>query len=179
MLINRIKRVLSLGYSERKSICARMIILPLYIVLYWFLTKSSNLTFMGCHNVWLQFCWVEVTTSVRSLSWHDKVHTCTLTHFVPYPLYKLMLKLSFSYLWLWHISVLILYHSLSLDYFCVRLVHFCSFFFCLHAVETFFVPFYFVSTLDSILSPPVTVLNSISYWFYLTLTTFPTYIYLH
>ena len=88
-------------------------------------------------------------------------------------------------MWLWHISVLTLCHVLSSDFFCVRLVHFFSFFIRLHAVETFFVPFPFLSTLypilspsiytlNSILSPPISMLESISSWFDLNLTKLPT-----
>ena len=127
-----------LGYSERMSIRARMIILPLSIVLHYFLTKTSELKFIVCHNVRLQYCSMVVTTSVRASSWHDDIHVCALMHFVPYPLLKFSLTLSFSYLWLWHLSVLTVYHVLSSDYLSVRLVHFFSFFLRLHAVETFF-----------------------------------------
>ena len=76
--------------------------------------------------------------SVCARSWHDNIHACALTHFVAYPLHKFGLTLSFSYLWLWNISVLTLCHVLSTDYVCVPLVHLFSFFFCLHAVQTFF-----------------------------------------
>ena len=59
------------------------------------------------------------------------------------------------------------------------------FFLCLHALETCFLPFSFVSTLypvlcpsistlDLILSPPVSMLDSIYSCFGLTLTTYPT-----
>ena len=58
--------------------------------------------------------------------------------FVQYPLHKFILTLSFSYLCIWNLSVLVSYHFLSADYVRVRLVHFFSFFLFLHAVETFF-----------------------------------------
>ena len=79
-----------------------------------------------------------MTTSVRALSWHDGVCASALTRFVPYPLHKFRLTLSFSYLWLWHLSVLTLYHFLSADYVCVWLVNLFFFSLCLHTVETFF-----------------------------------------
>ena len=84
-----------LGYSERMSIHARTTILPLSIVLCYCLTKSSNLTFIGCHNVQLQSCSMVVTTSVRAPSWHGDIHMCTLTCFVRYPLHKFRLPTSF------------------------------------------------------------------------------------
>ena len=79
-----------------------------------------------------------VTTSVRVPSWHNDVRACSLTRFVPYPLHKFRLTWWFYYLWLWHISVLKLYHFISAEYVCVQLVHLFFFFLCLHAVETFF-----------------------------------------
>ena len=168
------------------SIRARIIILPLSIVLHYCLTKTSNLTFIGCHNVWIQSCLMVMTTYMRALSWHDYVRAFALTCFVPYPLHKFRLTSSFSYLWLWYLFVLTLCRVLSAYYVCVQLVHICSFFFCLHTVETFFVPISFVSmlypllppsvsTLDSIISPPVSMLEFISSWFDLTLTTFLTH----
>ena len=167
------------------SIRARMIILPLSIVLNYFLTKTSGLTFIGCHNFRLQSCSMIGITSVHALSWHDNVRACAFTRFVPYPLCKFILTSSFSYLWLWNLSVLTSFHVLSAEYVRIRLVHLFSFFLRLHAVETFFVPFSFVSmlypvlypyvsTLYLIISPPVSMLDSVSSWFDLTLTTFPT-----
>ena len=140
-----------------------MIILPLYILIHSCLTKTSYLTFIGCHNARIQSCWIVVTTSVRAPSWHDVVCACTLTHFFPYPLHKFRLMLSFSYLWLWHIYVLTLYHFLSADYVRVRLVHFFSFFLHLHDVETFFCTVSFVSALYPFLSPSVSTPDSIIY----------------
>ena len=72
-----------------------------------------------------------------------------------------------------------------MDYSCVWLVHFFSFFLRLHAGEKFIVTCYFVSilypvlscsinTLDSTLSPPISMFDLIYYWFDLTLTKFPT-----
>ena len=80
-------------------------------------------------------------TSMCAPTWHDDVCTCTLAQFVPYPLHKFRLTLSSYYLWQWHISVLTLYHSLSADYVCVRLVNFFFFSLCLKAAETFCLPF--------------------------------------
>ena len=81
MPVNRIKRLLLLGCSEIMSIRTRMIIIALYIVLNYRLTKTSDLTFIVCHNVRLQSCLMVATTSVRAPSWHDNVHACDLTHF--------------------------------------------------------------------------------------------------
>ena len=86
MLVNLIKRLFIVRVFRKNSIRARMIILPLSIVLHYFLTKTSDLTFIGCHNVRLQFCSMVVTTSVRAPSRHDDVHTCALMRFVPYPI---------------------------------------------------------------------------------------------
>ena len=121
-------------------ICARMIILPLSIVLHYCLTKTSDLTFIGCHNVQLQSCLMVMTTSVRAPLWHDDVRVCALACFVPYPLHKFILTSSFFYFCLWHISVLMSYHFLSTEYVCVRLLHFSSSllrtkFLCLHVVS--------------------------------------------
>ena len=127
------------------SICSRMIILTLSIVLNYCLTKTSNLTLIRYHNVQLHSCWMFVTTSVRALLWHDCIHVCALTRFVPYPLHKFRLASLFSCLWLWHHSVLNLYHLLSTDYVRIRLVHFSSFFLCLYNVEAFFCIHGFVS----------------------------------
>ena len=77
-------------------------------------------------------------TSVHAPSWHDDVRACALAFFVPYTLHKFRLTLSFSYLYLWNLSVLASHHFLSADYVCVQLMHFFLFFLCLHAVETFF-----------------------------------------
>ena len=116
----------------------KMIILPLYIVINYCLTKTSDLTFIVGHNVQLQLCSMGVTTSVRAQSWYDNVRVCSLTHFVSYPIHKFRLASSFSYLWLWHIFVLTSYQVLSAYYVRVRLVRFFCFFLRLHAVETFF-----------------------------------------
>ena len=73
------------------SISARIIILPLSIVLHYCLNKTLELTFIGCHNIRLQPCSKVVTTSVHAPSWHDDVRACALTRFVPYPLHKFRL----------------------------------------------------------------------------------------
>ena len=137
MLVSRIKHILLLGCSERMSILTRMIILRLYIVLCYCLTKTSYLTFIGCHSVQLQSCWMVVTRSVRTPSWHYDRHACDLMCFVLYPLHKFRLTLSFFF-WLWYISVFMSFHVLSADYVFVKLVYFFSFFLCFHAVEAFF-----------------------------------------
>ena len=74
-----------------------MNILPLSIVLHYCLTKTSDLTFIGCHNVRLQSCLMVVTTSMRAPSWRDDVRACAGTCFVPYLLNKFTLTLSLSY----------------------------------------------------------------------------------
>ena len=56
-----------------------MIILTLFIVLYYCLTKTYDLTFIRCHNIRLQSCPMVVRTSVSEPSWHDDVCVCTLT----------------------------------------------------------------------------------------------------
>ena len=76
--------------------------------------------------------------SVRAPSWHDEVRACALTRFVPYLLHKFIITSSFSYLWIWHISVLTSCQVLSAEYVRVQLVNFSSFFLHLHAVEIFF-----------------------------------------
>ena len=75
------------------SIRDRMIIITLSIVLHYCLTKTSDLTFIRCHNVRLQSCCMVVTTSVRAPSWNDDICACALTRFSPYPLRKLRLTL--------------------------------------------------------------------------------------
>ena len=140
------------------------------------------MTFIGCHNVQLQSFLMVMATYVRAPLWYDDIRACALTLFVPYSLHKFRLTLSVSYFWLWHLSILLSCHVLSADYIRVRLVHLFFFFFRLHAVEMFFCTIFFVSTLypilstsvstlDSILSPPEFMLDSISSWFDLTLTT--------
>ena len=119
------------------SIPSRIIILPLSIILNYCLTKKSDLTFIGCHNVQLQSCSMVMATYVRAPLWYDDVRACVLTRFVPYSLHKFRLTLSVSYFWLWHLSILSSCHVLSADYIRVRLVHLFSFFFRLHAVEIF------------------------------------------
>ena len=74
------------------SIRARMSILFLSIVINYCLTKSSDLTFIRCHNFRLQSCLMVVTISVHATSWHDDVCACALTRFVPYRLHKFNLR---------------------------------------------------------------------------------------
>ena len=123
-----------LGYSERMSILAHLIILNLSVTLH----KTSKLAFIGCYNVQLESYCMTVTASVCSLSWNDDVRACSLMVSVPYPLRKFRLISSFSYLWLWHISVLASYHTLSVEYFCVQFMHFCIFLLFLRAVSCHF-----------------------------------------
>ena len=79
MLVNCINVFLSLGYSERMSIRASIIILPLSIVPHCFLTKTSNLMFIVCHNIRLQSCLMVVMRSVRAPSGHGDVCACAHT----------------------------------------------------------------------------------------------------
>ena len=56
-----------------------MIIIYFSIVLYYCFTKTSELMFIGCHNVRLESCWMVVTASMHALSWHDDICACALT----------------------------------------------------------------------------------------------------
>ena len=85
--------------------------------------KTPNLKFIICHNVQIASYHMVVTTSVYVPSWNDDIRACALTVFIPYPLCKFRLTLSFSYRWICHLSVYTLYHILSVDYVLVRLVH--------------------------------------------------------
>ena len=58
--------------------------------------------------------------SVRVPSCRDGVCECAMAVFVPYPLHKFRRTSSFSYWWLWQISVLTSYHLLSANYVRVR-----------------------------------------------------------
>ena len=64
------------------------------------LTKTCDLTFIGCHNFRHEFRLMVVTTSMRAPSFHGDVFACTLTRFVPYTLHKFRLTSSFSYMWM-------------------------------------------------------------------------------
>ena len=84
------------------------------------------------YNVQLVYYWMIVTTSVCAPSWRNNVCACSLTVFVPYPLHTFRLMMSFSYWWLWHLSVLMSYHILSAYYVRVRPCSFCLFYFCIY-----------------------------------------------
>ena len=56
-----------------------MIILPLSIVLHYCLNKTSDLTFIGFHNFWLQSNPMFVMMSIHAPSWYDDVRACALT----------------------------------------------------------------------------------------------------
>ena len=120
------------------SIRSCMIIISLSIVSHFDLTKTTDLTFIGCHNVRLESYRMAVTSSVCASSWHDDANACTLTIFVPYPLNKFILTLSFSYWWLWHLSVLTVYHILSSFYVRILIVTLCLFSPFLHSVFCLF-----------------------------------------
>ena len=99
-------------------------------------------------------------TSVCAPSWRDGVHACALTVLVPYPLHSFRIMSSFSYWWLWHIFVLTSYHILSTDYVRGRIVYLCIF------------PL-FLYVGFCILSLCIYAIFY-SFFFYPTLTTFPT-----
>ena len=146
-----------------------MIILSFSILLHYCLTKTSDLMFIGFHTVQLESFWMVVMMSVRLLPWNNNVHACALTFFVPYPLCKFRITSSFSYWWIWHISVLMLYHLLSADYVRIKLVNLFSF------VSTMYpVPSPTLSTLDFIIPPSVSMLDLNYSLCEITFTTFPT-----
>ena len=68
-----------------------------------------------------------VTAYVCETSWHDDGRACALKFFAPYTQHKFRLTFSFTYLWLWHISVLTPYNFLSAEYVRVQLVNFLLF----------------------------------------------------
>ena len=147
-----------------------MIILSFSIVLRWCITKTSNLAFIGCHNVRLEYSWVVVTTFVCAQSWNDDVPVWALTRFshiyymssdlhrhfliFEYVIFP-SLRYTISYPW-----------TMSTYYLCI----FSPFSFVSTLWRHFSVSFSFVSklypvlspsisTLDSILSPPVSMLD--------------------
>ena len=152
------------------SIRVRMIILSLFIVHNYCLTKDSDMTSIGYHNVRLESCRMVVMTSLCAPSWHETVCACALTFFVPYPLHKFILTFSYSYWWIWNISVLTLYHLLSTDYVYIWLVY-CFIFIFISMMYPVIFPT--VSTLDLILPLYVFLLYYNMSFFELTLTTFP------
>ena len=176
-----------LGYSERMSIRDRMIIIPLSIVPHYCLNKTSDLTFIGCHNVRLQYCLMVVTTAVSATSWYDDVRACALTflyhmHYVNSDLRRHFIIDSYG-----------IFPSLrrAKSYPRTMSAYNLCIYFLFSFVSTlwrhFFVPFsfvftlypilsYYVSMLDLIICPSVFMLYSISSWFDLNLTTFPTII---
>ena len=117
------------------GIRARVIIISLSVVLHYCLTKTSELTFIVFHHVRLEYFQMFVKTSVSALPWHENVNSFVLTVFIPCPLRKFRLTLSFFDWWLWHLSVLTLYHLLSADYVRVQNVHFWLFLLCIYAVS--------------------------------------------
>ena len=173
-----------LEYSERMSIHTRMIILSLSVVIHYCLTKTSDLTFIEFHNVRFQSCLMVVTTSVRAPSWHDDVHACA--HTVLYHIHYINsdLRCDFPIVGYGIFPPLRRAKSyprtLSAYDLCISF----PFSFPSTLWRHFFVPFSFVSilypvlylsvsTLNLILSPPVSMLDSIYYWFDLKLTKSP------
>ena len=61
------------------SIHTRMIILSLSVVIHYCLTKTSDLTFIRCHNVRLEKYQMVVTKSVRAPSCNENVCAWALT----------------------------------------------------------------------------------------------------
>ena len=97
MLINCIKCLFLLGYPERMSIRARMIIIYLSIIPHFGITKKSDLTFILFNSVQLKVYHMVVTMYVHAFLWHDDIRACTIMVFVPYPLRKFRLTPSFYY----------------------------------------------------------------------------------
>ena len=168
------------------SIHARMIIHHLSIVLHYSLIKTSDLTFIGCHNVRLQSCLMVVTTSVCAPSWHDNLFAFALTflyhiHYINSDFRRHFLidgygvfpssRRAKSYPRI--ISAYDLWISFPFSFVSTLWRHFFvpfSFVYTLHPVLS---PS--VSTLDSILAPYVSMLDLIFSWFDLNLTTIPTH----
>ena len=76
MLVNSIKHLLALGYSGIMTTCVRMIVLPLSNVLHYCLTKTPDLTLIGCHNVQIQSCWMVVTASMSAHHHGTTTYVC-------------------------------------------------------------------------------------------------------
>ena len=146
------------------NIDARMIINSLSIVIHYFLTKTPNLTFIGCHKVWLK--------SYRMPpSWHDDTRACALTIFVPYTLHEFRLTSSF----LIGGYGIFLYLRCTIPY--SRTMSACEL--CIHISSSFIYTLYPVlsppvSNIDSIISPCVSMMDLVSSLFDPTLTKFPT-----
>ena len=153
-----------------------MIILPLSIVLNYYLTKTFDLTFIKCHNILLQSFSMVMTMLVCATSrvpYHiHHINSDVRRHFLicGYGVF-LYLRCAMSYL-----------KTMYTYYLCIS----CPFSFVSTLWRKFFAPFSFVSmlypvlspsvsTLDSIFTPPVSMLDSISSRFDLILTTFITH----
>ena len=153
------------------SISDHIIILSVSIFHHYCLTKTSDLTFIWCYNVWIEYCNMVVITFVHVPSCHDNIRACALTVFVPYPLCKYILMLSFSYWWLWGISVIISYHLLFTDHVRIWLIHFWLSFLYHHTVS-----YNFSSYLKALFIVPSSffTLGVIFYLFDPTVTKFST-----
>ena len=127
--------------------------------------------FIGCHNVQLGSCWMVVTTSVREPSWDDDVQSCALTF--SYHIYHVNSDFRCNFLnngydtftslrqttyYLWTMSA----------------YNLCIYFYFSFVSTLYPVLYHSVSTLHLSISPPVSMLDSIYFWFDLTLTTFTT-----
>ena len=148
-----------------------MIILNFSIILHYCLTKTSDLTFIGYHNFWLEYCWMVVTISVRTQAQHDHVFAFALIflyniHYVNLDLrphfltdgYKVFMSLGHTISFPRNIFMydLCIYFSIS----CVSALY--------HILSLT------VSTLNYILTPSVSMFYLSSSLFKLTLTTYPT-----
>ena len=152
------------------SIRTRMIIHTLSIVLHCFLTKTSNLTFIWCHNVRLQSCLMNGACTV--MAWR-RTYVCAPSrvsshiHYMNSDLhghfvicgYGIFLSLRRDMSYLWTLSTYDLCISFPSFFISTMWRHF----FVPFSYVSAFYPFLYpsVSTLDSILSPRVSMLESI------------------
>ena len=172
MLVNRIKRIIIVKVFRKNEHPYQYDHYPLSIVLHYCLSNTSNLTFIGFHNILLQYCFMDVTASVCAPSWHDDVRVCALTRFVPYPLHNSDLCRHFLFCGYGIFPSLLHANSYPHNMSAYDLCVYFPFSFVSMLWRHYFVPFAFVSTLyhvlsisvstlDSILSPPVFMLESI------------------
>ena len=148
-----------------------MIISLSSILIHYCLTETTNLTFIGCHNIWLEYFRVVVTTSVCALSCHKNGHVCAITllyriHYVNSYLRRNFIIDGYGIFppLRWAISYP---RTMSAYNLCI-----CFSFYFVSMMYPVLSPY--VSMLDLILSPPVFTLDSISSSFDLTLTKFIT-----
>ena len=122
-----------------------------------------------------------MTTSMRAPSWNDDVRACALTNLFSYSDLRHYFLICGYEIFPSLLGTISYPQTMSVYDLCITF----SFSFVSTLWRHFFVPFSllstlypimspYVSTLDLILYPPVSMLDSISSWFCLTLTTFPT-----